>query len=160
MITTYGEWWRELAAAHKWTYGLPPRRLFAVITAIVLVFIALITTVRVANNVGPAHQESTDAESYPVAAADWLAAHPEVGTRMSNQYGWGGYLANRFYPDPNRRGFNFREAALMGDQPLHPYQDVQTLRPDWEQGLDNDGGRYILYNKDEARSDCVATQPD
>src|SRR5437588_12621699 len=61
MITTYGEWWRDFAAARKWTYHLPPRRLFAVITAIVLIFIALVTVVRVANNVSPAHQQSTDA---------------------------------------------------------------------------------------------------
>ncbi|TMD74878.1 MAG: hypothetical protein E6I82_05925 [Chloroflexi bacterium] len=95
MITTYGEWWKEFAAARKWSYDLPPRKLFAVITAVVLIFIALITTLRVANNVSPAHQQSMDSESYPVAAADWLAAHPDVGTRMYNQYGWGGYLANR-----------------------------------------------------------------
>ena len=160
MITTYGEWWREFAAARKWTYGLPPRRLFAVITAIVLIFIALITTVRVANNVSPAHQQSMDVESYPVAAADWLAAHPEVGTRMYNQYGWGGYLANRFYPDPNRRVFIFGEAALMGDQLLNEYQDVQTLRPDWKQVLDKYGVDYIVYNKDAALSNVLATQSD
>ena len=160
MITTYGEWWREFAAARKWTYGLPPRRLFAVITAIVLIFIALITTVRVANNVSPAHQQSMDVESYPVAAADWLAAHPEVGTRMYNQYGWGGYLANRFYPDPNRQVFIFGEAALMGDQLLNEYQDVQTLRPDWKQVLDKYGVDYIVYNKDAALSNVLATQSD
>src|SRR5256886_9180930 len=114
MITTYGEWWREFATARKWTYGLPPRRLFAVITAIVLIFIALITTVRVANNVSPAHQQSMDAESYPVAAADWLAAHPDVGTRMYNQYGWGGFLANRFYPDPKRGGVFFCGGGVCG----------------------------------------------
>ena len=160
MITTYGEWWREFAAARRWTYHVPPRRLFAVITAIVLILIALITTVRVANNVSPAHQESTDTGSYPVAAADWLAAHPEVGTRMYNQYGWGGYLANRFYPDENRRVFIFGEAALMGDQLLNEYQDVQTLRPDWKQVLDKYGVDYIVYNKGAALSNVLATQPE
>jgi len=159
MITTYGEWWKEFAAARKWSYDLPPRKLFAVITAVVLIFIALITTLRVANNLGPAHQQSMDSESYPVAAADWLAAHPDVGTRMYNQYGWGGYLANRFYPDQNRRVFIFGEAALMGDQLLNEYQDVQTLRPDWKQVLDRYGVDYIVYNKDAALSNVLATQP-
>jgi hypothetical protein len=160
MITTYGEWWKEFAAARKWTYDLPPRRPFAVITAVVLIFIALITTLRIANNVSPAHQQSMDAESYPVAAADWLAAHPQIGTRMYNQYGWGGYLANRFYPDQNRRVFIFGEAALMGDQLLNEYQDVQTLRPDWKQVLDRYGVDYIIYNKDAALSNVLATQPE
>ena len=137
MITTYGEWWKEFAAARKWTYHLPPRRLFAITTAIVLVFISLVTTLRVASNVSPAHQQSVDTESYPVAAADWLTAHPEVGTRMYNQYGWGGYLAFRFYPEQNRRVFIFGEAALMGDGLLNKYEDVQTMRPDWKQVLDD-----------------------
>src|SRR5256886_2926230 len=117
MITTYGEWWKEFAAARKWSYDLPPRKLFAVITAVVLIFIALITTLRVANNVSPAHQQSMDAESYPVAAADWLAAHPDVGTRMYNQYGWGGYLAKRFYPHPKPRGVNFWGGGVVGGPP-------------------------------------------
>jgi hypothetical protein len=160
MITTYGEWWRNFAAARKWTYHLPPRRLFAVITAIVLIFIALVTVVRVASNVNPAHQQSTDAASYPVAAADWLAAHPEVGTRMYNQYGWGGYLAYRFYPDANRRVFIFGEAALMGDPLLNEYQDVQTLRQDWKQVLDRYGVDYIVYNQGAALSNVLASQTD
>src|SRR6266566_1342876 len=160
MITTYGEWWKEFAAARKWTYHLPPRRLFAITTAIVLVFISLVTTLRVASNVSPAHQQSVDTESYPVAAADWLTAHPEVGTRMYNQYGWGGYLAYRFYPQQNRRVFIFGEAALMGDQLLNEYQDVQTLRPDWKQVLDRYGVDYIVYNKGAALSNVLATQSD
>ena len=160
MITTYGEWWKEFAAARKWTYHLPPRRLFAITTAIVLVFISLVTTLRVASNVSPAHQQSVDTESYPVAAADWLTAHPEVGTRMYNQYGWGGYLAFRFYPEQNRRVFIFGEAALMGDKLLNEYQNVQTLRPDWKQVLDRYGVDYIVYNQDAALSNVLATQPD
>ena len=125
-----------------------------------LIFIALVTVVRVANNVSPAHQQSTDAASYPVAAADWLAAHPGVGTRMYNQYGWGGYLAYRFYPDANRRVFIFGEAALMGDPLLNEYQDVQTLRQNWKQVLDKYGVDYIVYNKGAALSNVLATQTD
>src|SRR2546425_1324349 len=82
MITTYGEWWKEFAAARKWTYDPPPRRLFAVITAVVLILIAVITTLRVANNVSPAHQQSMDAEAYPVPAADWRAGPPGVRTPL------------------------------------------------------------------------------
>ena len=45
LITSYGGWWRDLATAHRWTFGIPPRRLFAVTTAVVLVGITLLTTV-------------------------------------------------------------------------------------------------------------------
>ena len=105
-------------------------------------------------------QQKLDADSYPIGAADWLAAHPEVGTRMYNQYGWGGYLANRFYPDPNRRVFIFGEAELMGDPLLNEYNSVQNLRPDWKSILDRYKVDYVIFNTGEALSNVLATQPE
>jgi hypothetical protein len=160
MINCYSAYWKELAAARGWKVTLPPRGIFAVVTAVVLVVIVLATTVRIAGSISPSAQRSLDASSYPIGAADWLAAHPEVGTRMYNQYGWGGYLAYRFYPEPNRRVFIFGEAALMGDQLLNQYEDVQTLRPDWKQVLDQYKVDYIVYNRGEALANVLATQPD
>ena len=160
MINSYSAYWKELSQARGWKLELPPRRIFAVITSIVLAVIILATTVHVADSVSPARQRSLDVASYPVAAADWLEAHPEVGTKMYNQYGWGGYLAYRFYPEPSRRVFIFGEAALMGDQLLNEYQDVQTLRSDWKQVLDKYGVDYIVYNRGEALANVLATQPD
>ncbi len=160
LINTYGSWWKEFAASRKWTLDIPPRPVFAVITAMVLVLILGLTTIRVGAALSPSHQRQLDTTTYPVAAADWLAAHPEVGTHMYNQYGWGGYLAYRFYPQQNRRVFIFGEAALMGDPLLNEYEDVQTLRPDWRQVLDKYGVDYVVYNKGEALSNVLATQPD
>ena len=160
MINCYSAYWRELATARGWKVTLPPRRIFAVVTAVVLVVIVLATTVRIADSISSSTQRSLDASSYPIGAADWLAAHPEVGTRMYNQYGWGGYLAYRFYPDPNRRVFIFGEAALMGDQLLNQYEDVQTLRSNWKQVLDQYKVDYVVYNRGEALANVLATQPD
>jgi hypothetical protein len=160
MIKCYSAYWKELSAARGWKFDLPPRRIFAVVTVIVLLVIALATSARIADSVSTSRQQSLDASSYPIGAADWLAAHPEVGTRMYNQYGWGGYLAYRFYPDPNRRVFIFGEAALMGDPLLNQYEDVQTLRSDWKQVLDQYKVDYVVYNKGEALANVLATQPD
>jgi len=160
MINSYSVYWKELSAARGWRLELPPRRVFAIVTAIVLVVIAGATTLRIADSTSESKQRSLDQSSYPIAAADWLAAHPEVGTRMYNQYGWGGYLAYRFYPDPNRRVFIFGEAALMGDSLLNQYQDVQTLRSDWKQVLDQYQVDYVVYNRGEALANVLATQPD
>src|SRR5207248_1405051 len=66
-------------------------------------------------------QAASTRANYPVAAADWLALHPSVGTHMFNEYSWGGYLADRFYPDPSRRVFIYGEAELMGDALLADY---------------------------------------
>ena len=159
MINTYGAIWKEFSSARRWTFTIPPRPFFAVTPALVLVVILSATLVRIGNSISPTRQQQLDSTTYPVAAADWLAAHPEVGTHMYNQYGWGGYLAFRFYPQENRRVFIFGEAALMGDPLLNQYEDVQTLRPDWEQVLDRYQVDYIVYNKGEALSNVLATQP-
>jgi hypothetical protein len=160
LINSYSAYWREVSAARGWKLGLPPRRVFAVVTAVVLAVIAGATALRIVDSTSEAKQRTLDSSSYPIAAANWLAAHPEVGTRMYNQYGWGGYLAYRFYPDPNRRVFIFGEAALMGDKLLNQYQDVQTLRSDWKQVLDQYQVDYVVYNKGEALANVLATQPD
>ena len=163
LIDTYSAIWRGLAASRPRLQArvdrfrtAPPAPLAAVTVAALLV-IAGATSLRIGADL--ARQTRLNAENYPVAAADWLAAHPEIGTRMYNQYGWGGYLAYRFYPDPHRRVFIFGEAALMGDALLQRYQDVQTLRPDWQTVLESNLVDYVVYNRGEALSNVLLTQP-
>ena len=160
LINTYSEAWREISKARGWKLQLPSQPLFAVVTAIALIVIALATVAHIASETSPSHQTMLTDTTYPVGAADWLAAHPDVGTRMYNQYGWGGYLAYRFYPETNRRVFIFGEAALMGDDLLNEYQDVQTLRSDWKTLLDKNGVDYVVYNRGEALANVLATQSD
>src|SRR5205823_14029121 len=140
---------REYAAAHKWKFNLPPRPAFAVVTAFALVLIVGVTAFRISDTISPSRQQHVDAANYPIGAADWLAAHPEVGTRMFNQYGFGGYLAYRFYPDPTRRVYIFGEAELMGDDLLHRYQEVASLRSNWNSLLDQDRVDYVVFNRGE-----------
>jgi hypothetical protein len=78
-------------------------------------------------------QTTATAANFPVGASDWLAAHPKVGTHMFNQYGWGGYLISRFYPDPNRKVFSFGEATLLGNKVMQQVADVELGNPDWQQ---------------------------
>jgi hypothetical protein len=160
LINSYSEYWKELSKARGWKPNLPSRQIFAVITAVALLVVALATFAHIADATSPSKQQDLTATTYPVAAADWLAAHPEIGTRMYNQYGWGGYLAYRFYPDPHRKVFIFGEAALMGDDLLNNYEDIQTLRPDWKTMLDKYGVDYIVYNKGEALANVLATQSE
>jgi len=159
LIDTYSAIWDDLARSWGWE---PVRRPAApplqALTVVALLVIAGAVAVRVGGDLG--RQAQRTAADYPVAAADFLAAHPSVGTRMYNQYGWGGYLANRFYPDPNRRVFIFGEASVMGDAFLQQYQDVQTLRPDWQQVLDRYGVDYVLYNRGEALTNVLEALPE
>jgi hypothetical protein len=159
LIVNWSEAWEALRASRGWNpTPVPPTRVFAAVTVIALLLIAGVVGFRVATALG--RQASDTARDYPVGAADYLAAHPEVGTRMYNQYGWGGYLANRFYPDPDRRVFIFGEASVMGDSFLQQYQDVQTLRTDWTQVLDRYGVDYVVYNRHEALTNVLEALPD
>jgi hypothetical protein len=159
MIVSYSDYWKELASRRGWRFRLPARPPFAIVTAVVLVLVSVVALIKIDSDINPTVQQKLDAASYPIGAADWLASHPEVGTRMYNQYGWGGYLAYRFYPDPNRRVFIFGEAELMGDPLLNEYNDVQNLRPDWNAILDKYQVDYVIFNTGEALSNVLATQP-
>src|SRR6202165_843473 len=53
LINCYSAYWKELAAARGWKLILPPRQIFAVVTAIVLVIIAVATTLRIADSLSP-----------------------------------------------------------------------------------------------------------
>jgi hypothetical protein len=158
LVDVWSGAWDDFKRGRAWAaMSGPTSPLLRVVTVVSLVVILAATGFRVGTNM--AKQGSETSEQYPVAAANWLAAHPEVGTRMYNQYGWGGYLADRFYPDPNRRVFIFGEASVMGDSFLHQYQDVQTLRPDWRQVLDEYRVDYIVYNSGEALDNVLKTDP-
>ncbi len=159
LVNTYSEYWKEISKARGWKLTLPSQPIFGAITVLVLLFVAFFTAAHVAGETAPSRQQSLTQSTYPVGAADWLAAHPDVGTRMYNQYGWGGYLAYRFYPQENRRVFIFGEAALMGDNLLNRYEDVQTLRPDWKQILDQCQVDYVVYNRGEALANVLAGDP-
>lgn len=159
LIVTWSGIWRDLAERRRWTLGnIPQRPLLAATTGLALAVIAVATTGVVAGHLQ--QQGSVTRQEYPVAAADWIAAHPDqVGTRAFNQYGWGGYLAYRFYPDPDRRVFIFGEAELMGDDLLNRYQDVAALHPNWVGVLDDYRVDTVIFNRGAALSNVLATEP-
>jgi hypothetical protein len=159
LILNWSGIWEDLRASHGWVLSPPPASpFFAAVTVVALLLIAGAVGFRVAS--GLARQDADTARDFPVGAANFLAAHPEIGTRMYNQYGWGGYLADRFYPDPNRRVFIFGEASVMGDSFLQQYQDVQTLRSDWSELLDRYQVDYVVYNRHEALTNVLEALPD
>jgi hypothetical protein len=89
-------------------------------------------------------QTTATAANFPVGASNWLAAHPNVGTRMFNQYGWGGYLIYRFYPDVNRRVFSFGEATLLGNKVMQQVSDIELGNPDWQHIFAEYGIDYVV----------------
>lgn len=94
--------------------------------------------------------------TYPVAAADWLQAHPEAGHRIFNEYTYGGYLAYRFPGE--RRVFIFGEAEVMGDPLIYQYVDAGTARPGWQTILDRYGVDTVMVERGSPLGDLLATQ--
>jgi hypothetical protein len=159
LIETWSVIWEDFRVARGLELGSsPPSRVLQAVTVLALAVIGGAIVFRIGSVL--AQQTKDTARDYPVAAARYLADHPEVGTRMYNQYGWGGYLVYRFYPDPNRRVFIYGEASVMGDAHLERYQDVQTLRSDWQQVLDRNGVDYVVYNRHEALTNVLEALPD
>jgi len=135
---------RPIATVRPWMAG---------VTIAGLLLIALTSGASMAR--GALAQNRMLAQSFPVGAANWLAAHPGVGTRMFNEYGWGGYLIFRLYPAPQRRVYIFGEAELMGDPMLLEYEDVQTVRSDWLSVLDRRRIDYVVDDRGGALTNAL-----
>src|SRR5215472_4144365 len=143
LVTTWSDIWRRLAVPRLLPIA-PPRRWLSAVTLAALALVAVGVGLRISDGLG--RQSAYVSQTFPVGAADWLAAHPAVGTRVFNQYAWGGYLADRFYPNRNRRVFIFSEGVLMGDDLLLEYRQVAAVDPGWQDVLDRSGVDYVVFN--------------
>ncbi|MHB8718186.1 MAG: hypothetical protein ACYDAC_04735 [Candidatus Dormibacteria bacterium] len=150
------------SAAARWPRAVArlrlgaPRTALAATAAAALVVVASLVTVRTLL----AHQVQSTRDNYPVAAADYLAAHPQLGTHMFSDYAWGGYMIYRFYPEDSRRVFLFGEADLMGDTIMNEYVDIVALHSNWLDILNAHGVDYVVFEPDTALTTALAMQPN
>jgi hypothetical protein len=93
------------------------------------------------------------AQEYPVCAAQWLAGAPD-GLKIFNQYGEGGYLAYTLSSHDDKV-FIFGDAALMGDQMLYTYADVETVTPSWDSIIRRFGTDIVLYDINTPLADVM-----
>jgi hypothetical protein len=132
LIWSFSAGWERMALARRVREWMAPRARDMLASAVAVLVIAVLGTGYFVHSTLSNQARATGA-NFPVGAADWLAAHPAVGTHMFDQYGWGGYLIYRFYPYPNRRVFSFGEATLLGNKVMQQVSDVETGNPDWLQ---------------------------
>lgn len=126
----------------------------ALVTAVVAVAVLVVLRSLLA------HQAASTLDNYPSGAADYLDAHPGIGTHMFSDYAWGGYFIYRFYPEPSRRVFIFGEADLMGDTIMNEYVDVVNLHSDWLSILNSWNVDYVVFKPDMPLTSALATQPN
>jgi hypothetical protein len=137
--------WDRARAARGWRWRwIEPRfggasLVNATLLAGVLVVVLSFTGLRVLPRQVDGHAVRKD---YPVAAAEFVAQTRPPG-HMFNEYGWGGYLVWRLYPD--YPVFIFGDAALMGDAFLREYAQVETPQPNFEQMLDKYEVIWVIF---------------
>lgn len=153
-----GDAWHRLRAGDRLeSFVRGRRRHLRTLTTVALG----VTVVAVTAFVGDAlaKQNASTRANFPVAASDWLAAHPDVGTRMFDEDGWNGYLSYRFYPQVNRRVFILSDPTLAGDTLMNDYTDVTTLKSDWQDVLRRYGVDYVIYEPDSTLGTALDLVP-
>jgi hypothetical protein len=143
LIWSFSAAWQRMAPARRITEWMAPRSKAMLGGAVAVLVVASVGTGLFVRSTLSGQTRAT-AANFPVGAADWLAAHPTVGTHMFNQYGWGGYLISRFYPEPDRRVFSFGEATLLGGKVMQQVADVELGNPDWQRIFAEYGIDYVL----------------
>jgi hypothetical protein len=96
------------------------------------------------------------AQRFPVAAVDYLQAHPGQSAILAPDY-WGGYLIYRLYPQikvviDDRHDF-------YGEQYLKSYLKMIHLEPGWSDFLTQQDVRCVIVPKDAALANILLETP-
>lgn len=88
-----------------------------------------------------ARQTTIEGETYPAAAVEFLRARPESGA-IYNEYGWGGYLIWKLYPQ--REVYIDGRADVYGDAFMEETLGMMAGERDWREPLERYGVRTVL----------------
>jgi hypothetical protein len=91
---------------------------------------------------------------FPVQAVNWLKSHPQDG-EMFNPFDWGGYLS---FELPQKKVFIDSQGDVYGEAFIRKYEQVVTLRPGWEDILDQYKVRWALIPADWALTDALLSE--
>jgi hypothetical protein len=97
------------------------------------------------------------ADIFPAGAVEYLKQARPPGP-LFNDYGWGGYLIWRLYPD-YQVSIDGR-AAVYGPRRFAEYAEVTDLRPRWRETLDRSGARLALISARSGLAIVLRAAPD
>jgi hypothetical protein len=92
-----------------------------------------------------ARQATVEGEKYPAAAVEFLRAHPESGA-IYNEYGWGGYLIWKLYPQ--REVYIDGRADVYGDAFMEEALGTMAGEREWRAPLERYGVRTVFIKPD------------
>lgn len=134
-----------------------PNTVIGATNLFILLVVAGVVGLKVVPSLESGFRSSAVTKSFPVAAVDFVERDPPPG-RVFNQYGWGGYLIYRLWPQQSV--YIYGDAAVMGDPFLNEYQSVNVLRPDYLKTLDRRGVTWVLYPTDDPLEVVLQQSPD
>ncbi|HYO99837.1 MAG TPA: hypothetical protein VER76_06585 [Pyrinomonadaceae bacterium] len=144
-VLTGRAWWRWLTVPEKRETGT---KAFVQLALNFVLLICVPVGLCVANvSKVMAKQATIEREKYPAAAVEFLRAHPGSGA-IYNEYGWGGYLIWKLYPQ--REVFIDGRADVYGDAFMEETLATMAGERDWRAPLDRYGVRTVLIKPNTA----------
>jgi hypothetical protein len=131
-----------------------PNRLMRWLIPILLVCILLVTGLRFVQVVQG--QSASEADTFPKAAVDWIAANQPEG-QLFNSYGWGGYLIWRLFPA--YPVYIDGRADVYGDAFLYNYIRVYHATPGWDTTLEANTVRLVLVEPESSLANVLRQSP-
>lgn len=92
-------------------------------------------------------QSRVEAEKFPSAAVEFLRGRTDAGA-LFNDYGWGGYLIWKLYPE--RLVFVDGRADVYGDALVEEYLSAEGGEQGWRATLDRHNVRTVMIKPDAA----------
>ena len=144
-------WWPELAGRS----GVSPRRFGVVASALALAFAVWWNLP--SRGVRDVLPRFGVAEIFPAGAADFVSRTRPPGP-LFNDYGWGGYLIWRLYPE-YRVSIDGR-VAIHGPRRFAEHIEVAEVRPRWRETLDRLGARLAIIHARSPLAVVLRASPD
>lgn len=98
-----------------------------------------------------------DLTKFPVQATDWWIEHPQSGNTF-NEFGWGGYLLYRLWPD--ELVFIDGQTDFYGEKLTRDYEALSNTFPGWERLLQKYEIRNTITPTHSPLAQALARQPD
>jgi hypothetical protein len=127
------------------------------INLLVLVIVAGVALSYVVPHVRSGFRSTAITNDYPVSAVDFVQSDPPPGN-LFNQYGYGGYLIYRMWPQ--LRVYIYGDAAVMGDPFLDEYQGLAVIHSDYKRVLDSRRVVWVIYATGEPLEVVLQQSPD
>jgi hypothetical protein len=135
---------------------VPNKSMLSVALSLVLFVAVPITAASLRLRQATTKQSQTEAENFPLAAAEFLRAQ-DLPPPIYNEYHWGGYLIWKLYP--SYRVYIDGRADVYGDALIEEFFVVHDGETEWRRPLDNHGIQTVMVEPDSAIASLLRQDP-